>query len=192
MFRFSAQNTLRSCVDMVDNIWSTHGKKESTNTLTIPTKKTTNNTSTTKTTATPKTTATVKPVKIKAPKVRAHKVQKHKVQKHLHQQTTESQLSDYNLSVGGDSNAQYIIVTYRNQPVYRFTLPKTDYGTWQRMDLNQQRMYVQLRMDAGVFGNNAIIINAIINAVIQALNDIFAEAARIRTQQSQQAHRKMI
>ena len=145
---------------MSSDIWGMLGKKKG-QSLVIPAKKT-NNTQ-------PQTTATTQPAKIKTPKVKPHRVKKVQVQKHVHQHNAQPALNDFTLEADGDINALYVIVMCRNQPVYRFTLPKTDYGTWQRMDLHQQRMYVQIRMDAGVFGNNAIILNAVIGAIIQIL-----------------------
>lgn len=170
---------------MTNDIWGMLGKKKG-QSVTIPTKKT-NNTSA----PTAQTTATAQPKTIKPPKVRAHKVQKHKVQRHA--QVTEPQINDFNVSTSGDANVIYINILYQNHPIYRFTLPKYDFDNWQyRMDANQRLQYVTVRVNANatVFENSMQIIQTVITAIYQILNNIFSEAQRMRAQQ--QARRSMI
>jgi hypothetical protein len=165
------------------DIWSNHSKKKSTtNTLTIPTKKTTSN-NTLAEAATANTTVQAK--KVKAPKVKPNKTPKTQVQKHSHQQDTEPQLSDYNLSVGGDANGIYITVTYRNQPIYKFTLLKQDFDSWQRMDSNMRLRYIRVRVIGSAFNNDIRIIQPVIIAIYQILTNIFTEAQRMKAQQAQ-------
>ena len=174
------------------DIWSSFSKKKST--LTIPGKKTNNNATSAPTASAPtatatQTTATAQPKAIKPPRVKAHKKQKVQVQQHAH--VTEPSLDDFDVSTSGDANGIYISILYQHQPIYKFTLPKP-FDTWQyRMDANQRLQFVKLRVNANatVFGNNAQIVQTVIMAIYNILNNIFAEAARMK---SQQAHRNMI
>jgi hypothetical protein len=166
--------------NMSSDIWGLLGKKKG-QSVTIPAKKTTNNTPN-NTTPTAQT-ATAQPVKIKAPRVKPHKVQQHKAQ------VAEPQIDDFNVSTTGDVNGIYISILYQNQPIYKFTLHKHDFDTWQyRMDANQKFQYVRMRITPASFGNDMQIIQAVIASIYQILNNIFAEAARMRAQ----AHRNMI
>ena len=170
-----------------NNIWGMVSKKKSSNTLTIPAKKTTSNN-------TPTANNTVQTKTVTAPKVKAHKVKAHKVQQHIHQPQQQPQynLSDFNVSTTGDQNAIYITILYNGHPIYKFTLPKQDFGTWQyRMDSNQRLQYVTVRIHANgnAFNNDMRIIQPVILAIYQILTNIFAEAQRMK---AQQAHKRMI
>jgi hypothetical protein len=169
---------------MSTDIWGMLGRKRG-QSITIPTKKTATNTS--------NNTTTVEAKPIKPPQVKAHKKTKVQVKKHIHQQTTQNDLSAYDVSTTGDVNGIYITILYCGRPIYKFTLSKVDFDTWQyKMDMNQKRQYVTIRVNANatVFGNDAQIVQTVIMAIYNILNNIFDEAARMRSQQ--QAHRKMI
>jgi len=174
---------------MTGDIWGMLGKKKNSNTLKIPAKKTTNTSNNTTASSTTQTTE-AKP--IKSPRVKPHRKQKVQVQKHAHQYTEpQYDLTDFNVSTSGDGNGIHITILYNGRPIYKFTLPKADFDTWQyRMDLNQKRQYVTVRVNATVFENNAQIVQAVIMAIYNTLDNIFAEVARIRAQA--QAHIKMI
>jgi hypothetical protein len=174
-----------------NDIWGLLGKKKSTNSLTIPSKKTNNTASAPTANAS---TTTVQAKTVEAPKVRPHKVKKHRPQKHIHQQQVQQeamkpQLSDYRLATTGDQTGVHIATIYRDTPVHQFSLLRTDYALWQRMTPQQKYDFVRIRTNANAFGNDMSIVNAVIIGTVNVLNNIFAEAARIRTQQ---AHRNMI
>jgi hypothetical protein len=164
-----------------NNIWRTLKKK---GTVTIPTKSTKNTAKTTATAITATTTAKSKPVKVKPPKVKPHKVQHHQAQPQ--QQAMQPQLSDYRLATTGDSTGVHITVLYRDSPVHQFSLLRTDYATWQRLDSQGKYAYVRIRTNANAFNNDMNNINAVINGTINVLNTLFAQARQA------QAHRNMI
>lgn len=171
------------------DIWITLSKKKNSNssTIMIPAKKTNNTTSSAQTA----TTTTAQPKTIKPPKVKAHKVKQHKAQPHQKQQAPQLNLSDFNVATSGDANGIYINILYQSQPIYRFTLPKYDFDNWQRMDSNQKLQYVTVRVhtNANAFGNDMRVVQPVIMSIYQILNNIFAEAQKIR---AQQARRGMI
>jgi hypothetical protein len=174
---------------MTGDIWGMFGKKKDSNTLTIPSKKTTNTSYNTSTT-TQQTIA--QPVKVKAPRVKPHKVQKQKVQ---HASVTEPNIDDFNVSTSADANGIYVTILYQNHTIYKFSLFKNDFDLWQyRMDANQRMQYVKVRVNANAtaFGNNAQIVQTVIMSIYNILTNIFNEAARMRAQQQAQARRNMI
>ena len=131
------------------------------------------------------TTASTQPVKIKPPKVRPHKTTK--VQVRQLTEVTEASLDDFDVSTSGDANGIYITILYNSRPIYKFMLSNGNYDNWRyRMDDNQKLQYVTMRVNANasVFGNQQIT-QTVIMAIYTILNNIFAEAERIKAQQAQ-------
>jgi len=123
-------------------------KKKKANTLSVPTKPT----KTATTTSAPNNTASSKPKTVKYAKVKVKKVKSQPVQQQQTQPVQSTQLvqkainlADFKLATSGDAVGIQVHVLYQNQPIYKFTLPRTDYVAWHRFSPQLKYDYVRIR-----------------------------------------------
>jgi hypothetical protein len=98
------------------------------------------------------------------------------------QQAPQYNLADFKLATTGDNVGIQIFVTYQNQPIYKFTLPRTDYVAWHRSQPQQKYEYVRIRVTPASFGNDENLIHQVILTICNILNTLFDNAVRQQAQ----------
>jgi hypothetical protein len=83
----------------------------------------------------------------------------------------------------------HITVLCGDTPIHKFSLLRTDYATWQRIDSQGKYAYVRVRTNASAFGNDMSIVNAVVIGTVNVLNTLFEQA---RQAQQAQAYKRMI
>jgi hypothetical protein len=148
---------------MSNDIWGLLPKKRK-NSLTIPGKKTTPATSS----ATSKTTD--KTVKVKAVKPKKVKTQFQQTQQ------PQNQLSDFRLQTSVDNVGIHITTTYLGTPIHQFTLPVAQYSNWQITNPQIKYNYVQSKTFANAFFGDLRLVQAVIQATINVIDNLFSRA----------------
>jgi hypothetical protein len=92
--------------------------------------------------------------------------------------TIKPKLSDYRLAISGDSTGVHISILCKGNPVTQFNLLRSDYAPWKRMTPDQQYIFVRTKLPDNYFDDN--ITNAIVSAICDILNDMFAEGKRLQ------------
>lgn len=169
-----------------NNIWGLLSKINKANTLSVPTKPTKTATTTTAPTNTASPTPkTIKPVKVKVKKVKPQQAQTQVQMQQQTQQMPKYNLSDFKLATSGDAVGIHVHVLYQNQPIYKFTLPRTDYVAWHRFSPQLKYDYVRIRVTPAFCGNDQNLIHQVILTICNILNTLFDNAVRQQTQQQQ-------
>jgi hypothetical protein len=156
-----------------DNIWGMLSKKKKNTTLTVPTKPTPKSQSMEPVNVQP---AKVKPVKVKAPRIKP-------VQAQARPQTPVYQNTDFKFMTSVDQAGISILTYFQGKLIHKFILPQSDYALFVGLNPQLKFNYVQMRVSPNAFWNDMRLVHAVIQTIVNVLDALFAEAARIQQQQ---------
>jgi hypothetical protein len=151
-----------------DNIWGMLSKKKKNTTLTVPTK------------PTPKS-QSMGPVNNQPVKVKVQRIKP--VQAQAHPQTHEYQNTDFKFLISVDQAGISILTNFQGKLIHKFLLPSTDYALFVGLNPQLKFNYVQVRVSPNAFWGDANLIHQMVLTIINVLDTLFAEAARIQAQQ---------
>jgi hypothetical protein len=94
------------------------------------------------------------------------------------EQPQQINLSDFTLATSVDVNRIQIVCSYQGQLIHIYILPASEYGRYQRYNFQKRYNYFFNRTIFAKFGNNGVIVQAVITSIIELIDKIFARSQR--------------
>lgn len=90
----------------------------------------------------------------------------------------ETDLSDYQVIRNIDSSGIRVTITCKGQSVHTFILSSNEFMNWRSMSPQLRAAFVLSRTNGWVFGNNAQLINLVIQVIVNTIDSVIPTLQR--------------